>query len=103
MLGDTAIQPLIWLRPWIAAQSIMLCAVRGRAGRVHDRLDPAGDLSKALEIPASTNYCWWLALGKPKESSREERWARMEALKYWRDEQQVHHVPKRELKDIIIG
>ena len=44
-----------------------------------------------------------LALGKPKERVMIERVDASGNTKYWRDNEGVHHVPKRSLEDIIIG
>jgi hypothetical protein len=44
-----------------------------------------------------------LALGKPKETVVLETVGPEGDVKYWRDEQSVHHVPKRRLEDIIVG
>ena len=44
-----------------------------------------------------------IALGKPKEKVILEDLKDPADIKYWRDENQAHHVPKRKLDDIILN
>jgi hypothetical protein len=44
-----------------------------------------------------------LALGKPKETVVLDEVGPDGNIKYWRDSDGVHHVPKRKLEDIIVG
>jgi len=60
-------------------------------------------LSKLLKIPQHFEILLVLALGKPKEKVVLETVGPDGDIKYWRDEDQVHHVPKRKLDDIIVG
>jgi len=53
------------------------------------------------EIPDDYTICYVIALGKPKENIKIIN-AISNEIKYWRDENGTHHVPKRKLKDIII-
>ena len=59
------------------------------------------ELSAALNLPPQFEILLVLALGKPKEIIQVDPIGADGNVKYWRDEQKVHHVPKRDLKDII--
>lgn len=87
----------------IAAQNIMLGATeRGLGGCMIASVNRKG-LSEALSIPDIYDICLVLALGKPGEEVVLEKVGASGDIKYWRDEKDVHHVPKRSLGDIIIG
>ena len=43
-----------------------------------------------------------VALGKPDETIVLEEVAEGESLQYYRDENDVHHVPKRRLEDVVL-
>jgi hypothetical protein len=59
-------------------------------------------LQRELEIPSHLEILLVLALGKPKEKVEIEVINSEGDVKYWRDENDVHHVPKRSLDEIII-
>jgi hypothetical protein len=62
-----------------------------------------GELNQALAIPADYEILLVIALGKPKEAVVLEAVGSAGDIKYWRDKQGVHHVPKRSLDEIIVG
>ena len=87
----------------IAAQSILLGAVEmGLGGCMFGNIrEPM--LRSALNIPEHQQILLVIALGKPKEIVVIDEIDPAGDIKYWRDSQQVHHVPKRKLKDIIMN
>ena len=87
----------------IAAQSILLGATeKGLGGYMHGSAKKP-ELMQALNIPAKFEIQLVLSLGKPKEEVMLENVGPDGKTSYWRDEKQVHHVPKRSLVEIIIG
>lgn len=85
----------------IAAQSIFLGAaslgIKGCfIGNVKREV-----LAKELEIPENYDISLVIALGYPKEEVVVEGISDGN-VKYWRDENGVHHVPKRPLDEVII-
>ncbi|MCK4595196.1 nitroreductase family protein, partial [candidate division WOR-3 bacterium] len=87
----------------IAVQSILLGATeKGLGGCIIASIDRKG-LKKALGIADSFEILLVLALGKSKEEVVIEEIEEGEDIEYWRDSNEVHHVPKRRLDDIIIG
>ncbi|MFW5979904.1 MAG: nitroreductase family protein [Halanaerobiales bacterium] len=102
MLGDKEITENFWDDPGIAAQSILLGAVEKDLGGCiigalnHDLL------RENLKIDQRYEILYVLALGKPKEKVKLETVGPDNSIKYWRDENEVHHVPKRKLDDIIL-
>ena len=60
------------------------------------------ELADILTIPANLEILYVIALGKPSETVVIED-VKNGDIRYWRDENQVHHVPKRSLKEIIVG
>lgn len=87
----------------IAAQSILLgAAEKGLGGCMIGSVDRK-KLSQALQIPEQYEILLVLALGKPRETVVIDDVGPDGNIKYWRDSEGVHHVPKRSLDDIIIG
>ena len=60
------------------------------------------ELAAALSIPDRYEILLVIALGKPKEVIQIEPVSASGDVKYWRDEQGVHHLPKRALDDVIV-
>ncbi len=63
----------------------------------------APDISGLLQIDGSYKLLLVLALGRGAEEVVLEETGPDGDIRYWRDRQQVHHVPKRALADIIIA
>jgi nitroreductase len=102
IVGDKKIAKTFWCNHGIAAQSILLGATEmGLGGCMIGSIDKE-KLRKALEIPSRYEILLVLALGKPNEQIVLETVKNTGNTKYWRDKKGIHHVPKRELEDIII-
>ena len=103
ILGDTEIGHAFGCDHGIAAQSIFLGArEKGLGGCMHGSVK-RDKLRKALSIPPRYEILLVLSLGKPKEKVVLETIGPDGAFNYWRGSDNVHHVPKRRLDDIIIG
>jgi nitroreductase len=87
----------------IAAQSILIGATEKGLGGCMLGAVKRKEVSESLNIPARYEILLVLAIGKPKEKVVLEAVGPTGSIKYYRDAQEVHHVPKRALKDIIIG
>lgn len=102
ILGDTEINKSFGIDHGIACQSILLGAVeKGLGGCIIGNIQRE-KLRKELNIPDQYEILHIIALGKPKEEVVIEALEPGGDVKYWRDENKVHHVPKRGLKDIVI-
>ncbi|HET6557755.1 MAG TPA: nitroreductase family protein [Prolixibacteraceae bacterium] len=101
MLHDTLITGNYLCDDGIAMQSILLGATEaGFGGCIIHSINRA-KLKEILDLDEQFEVLHVLALGKPKETVVLEE-MEDDNFKYWRDENQVHHVPKRALEDIII-
>jgi nitroreductase len=85
----------------IATQNILLGATEKGLGGCRIA-SFSRKLQGILEIPEHLQILLVLALGKPKESVLLEDLGPDGDIKYWRDKDQIHHVPKRSLEEIII-
>ena len=102
ILGDTEIHPVIDIDVGIAAQSILLGATElGFGGCMLASIERTG-LRKELNIPKRYQIPLIIALGKPVEQVVIEELESSDNIVYWRDVNEIHHVPKRKLDDLII-
>ena len=102
ILGDTEISKSVGCDHGIAAQSIMLGATeRGLGGCMIGSIKRDA-LRETLEIPERYEIQLVLALGKPAETVVLEDVGPDGDIKYYRDDQGVHHVPKRPLDELIL-
>jgi len=85
----------------IATQNILLGATEKGLGGCRIA-SFSKKLQDTLEMPDHLQILLVLALGKPKETVLLEDIGPGGEIKYWRDENQLHHVPKRSLQEIII-
>jgi nitroreductase len=102
MLNDTEITNNYFCDHGIAAQSILLTAVEKDFGGCIIASVNRDKLRKDLSIPGQYDILQVIALGKPKETVVIDKLEANGDIKYWRDENQVHHVPKRSLDAIVL-
>jgi nitroreductase len=102
ILGDTRLTKNYFCDDGIASQSILLGAVeKGLGGCIFASVQR----TKLKELIALEDYfeiLLVLAIGKPKEKVVIED-VKEDDIKYYRDSDQVHHVPKRKLGDIVLS
>jgi len=102
ILNDTTITENMKWDDGIVAQSMMLGAVeKGYGGCMIGSIRKT-PLKEALSIPSHFEIILVLALGKPVEKVVIDEMKNND-VKYWRDNNQIHHVPKRNLNDLIIN
>lgn len=85
----------------LAAQSILLGATEEGFGGCIIGAVNRSKLREVLNLPEAYEILYVIALGKPAETVVIEELADND-IKYWRDENSVHHVPKRKLNDLIL-
>ena len=102
ILNDTEITKNYWSDPGIATQNILLGATEKGLGGCIFASAKRDELRTALKVDERYEILYVLAIGKPKEKVVLETVGSDGDIKYWRDNQEVHHVPKRPLEEIII-
>ncbi len=101
VLNDKSLSNNYFCDDGIAAQSILLAAVEKGYGGCMVASVKVKDLIGLLDLPDHLDILLVIALGKPKEKVVIEDVGEDGDIKYWRDESQVHHVPKRPLNELI--
>ncbi len=101
VLGDTAIIKDFNADPGISMQTILLGAVeKGLGGCIFGAVKRSL-LAENLSIPERYQVLYVIALGKPKERIILDDLTG-DDIKYWRDDDLNHHVPKRPLDELIL-
>ena len=101
-LGDLDLTRDWWCDDGIAAQSMLLTAVEQGFGGCIIGSVQRERLRDILDIPEQYKIIQVLALGRPAEEVVIDKMVK-DDIKYWRDENGVHHVPKRGLDELILS
>ena len=102
VLGDRQITESFGCDHGIAAQTILLAVTeKGFGGCIIASIQKE-TLMRVLDVPERCEILLVIAIGKPKEKVVLENTRATNDIKYWRDEQSVHHVPKRPLDEVIV-
>lgn len=103
VMGDKSVADKFWCDHGIAAQTILLGArAQGLAGCMFGSIN-IKKLTGFLNIEDHLEVKLVIALGKPVEIIEIDAVDESCDIKYFRDENQVHHVPKRKLSDLIVS
>lgn len=102
LLGDTRVSQSFGCDHGIAAQTLLLgAAEKGLGGCMIGSIKREG-LREALRIPEVYEILLVIALGKPREQVLLETAKPDGDIRYWRDADGFHHVPKRPLDEILL-
>jgi nitroreductase len=102
VLGDTELANSFQYDAGIACQSITLGAAEKGLGCCLIGSIKRGILRKDLKIIERYDILLVIAIGKPAEKVVIEKTPKDGDIKYWRDEDGVHHVPKREMDELML-
>jgi nitroreductase len=101
MIHDKNLAASYFCDDGIAAQSILLGSVEdGFGGCILGSVNKV-KVAEIIGLPQNMEILWVIALGKPAEKCILED-VKGNQIKYWRDGNEVHHVPKRLLDDLIL-
>ena len=102
ILGDQRVSQSFNYDPGIAAHSILLGATEmGLGGCMFGNI-AREKLQDLLKLDEHYEILLIAAIGKPVEKVVLDTVNQDGNTDYWRDEQAVHHVPKRKLEDLIL-
>ena len=87
----------------ITAQSMLLMAAEEGLGGCMIGNFRAADIREALELPENLEPMLVVALGKPAETIIITEVGEDGNTAYYRDENDIHYVPKRKLEDLLIN
>lgn len=102
VVSDTSLGATLPQDEGIAGQSILLGAVEKGLGGCFIKNINKKKLAEGLNLDERYEITLVLALGYPKEEVVIEPINENGDIKYWRDENAVHHVPKRGLDELIL-
>jgi nitroreductase len=103
IMGDRSVADKFWCDHGIAAQTILLGArAQGLGGCMFGAIN-IKKLKGFLDIGDHLEVKLVVAIGKPIEEVQIDDLGPEGDIRYWRDENQVHHVPKRRLEDLILN
>ena len=102
VLGDTSVAKSFDCDLGIVCQTMLLGAAEKGLGGCMIGSVKRKELRETLSIPGHLEILLVIALGKPKETVVIEAVGREGDIRYWRDDEGVHHVPKRSLDEIIL-
>ena len=101
ILGDKSVTDIFGVDHGIAAHSILLGATESGYGGCIIASIKRQEMTELLNLPDNYEILLVVALGKPAENVILED-IKNNDVKYWRDSEGNHHVPKRTLNDIIL-
>ncbi len=102
VLGDAEIARDAGCDHGIAAQSILLGArEKGLAGCMIGSVNRK-QIRSLLRLPDNLQVLLVIAIGEPKENTVCDPVGPDGSIRYWRDDNHIHHVPKRSLSEIIV-
>ena len=100
-LYDSRIRDSAPIDVGIAAQTILLgAAEKGLGGCLFGSIRRE-DLGRSFDLPDFLDIALVMALGTPVETVVIENAEPGGSIKYWRDDDQIHHVPKRTRKELV--
>lgn len=85
----------------LAAQTILLGAVEQGLGGCMFASYNRQEIVEILDTPENLNPLIVIAIGKPKEKVVIENLRGIDDIEYYRDSNEVHHVPKRSADELI--
>ena len=101
ILNDEDLSDNYYCDDGIVSQSILLGSVESGFGGCIIAAINRPELRELLNIDSKYKIVHLLALGKPKEIVEINNIENND-IKYWRDDEKIHHVPKRFLNDLIV-
>jgi len=103
ILGDTTVSENFGIDHGIAAQTVVLAAREKGYGACMMSSFQRVPLREALGIPNHLEILLVVALGVPNETIIIEPVGRDGNIRYYRDAQGAHHVPKRSLEEVVVN